>query len=723
MVKRALVSAVLLFSMSALSAASARPSIVLENQNFRIVVGKRNGAITSFLVKRINCDLISEKRLVANFRICLQSDSDLSNYIDGMKQKVKSITKKGNTVIVVFSGMTSPVGTYPIRLTYWIKLEKDCVSFKARLTNDDRDPVSEFWFPRIGGIKDFGNREAKLAVPGYDVDCRNDIDLFKHFPGRQGLGAEGAEWSTDYPGWMCMPWWDIYDKKDNLGLYLGYQDTTCRFSTWHMYLMPDCSDNSGSWLTDKQAAGQPVGIVFSHVFYPFIDSGETFESGEFIVRVHTGDWHNGAKFYRKWFMSHFPFTKKRSWLRKQSVWFSSILLQPEDRVVTDFKGYNRWTRQAGEYGIHTYELLGWDRGGIDRDYPYYVPSKRLGGPEGFRHMLRSIRERGDHCLVFVNYNMLDQDTNWYKRELHKYLAQDQFGNASWVGYWGESTLLARKGLSARHIARSSVVPGMEKILDDSLVQLVKDGAQGFQMDKIVVGYGLDFNPLNKMKPDVALCQGLVDAIGRLYEKCKSVDSNFCIASEFGLDRLIPYFDVGYRSASGYQISPLKYVFPEWTACVHISMPRDFRGVNGAVLTGSVIDVQPDSYQGTLDQPLYHKLARYIREATRIREKLADIIFLGKYHDDLGARVVAVSKLHSAALHYKVWSDPNTGRYAIAVANDSPDTIQYKWAFTGKNENIRKAMLYQPFRKTMTVYRKEPLSIEGTGLQIIVSKAR
>lgn len=713
MVNKIFIISLFLFILGNSYLTKAQPAVMLENQKYKIVVDPHNGSISSFLIKENNSDLISEKRLMANFRICLQTGDDLSNYIDGMEQKPASVTQQDNVITVVFSGMKSPKGNYPIDLTYTIKLKEDYVSFEAKLTNRDKHSISEFWFPRLGGWKDFGNnREAKLAFPGYNQDCQHNIGLFKNFPGGRGLGAEAAEWSIDYPG-MSMPWWDIYDKKDNLGLYMGYHDTTCRYSTWHMYMMPNSTgDNNDSWLTNEQAAGQPVGIIFSHVFYPFIHSGETFNSGEFIVRAHKGDWHYGSQFYRDWFMAHFPFDKSKSWLRKKSAWFSSIIYQPEDRIVTDFKGYNQWTKDAKKYGITTNELIGWNNGGLERNYPMYVPEEKLGGKEEFKALLKSIKDRGDHCLVFCNYNILDQNTDWYKKDLYKYQAQDQFGKQSiWMG-WGESTLLARKQLSVRYHVRSSIVPGIEKILDDYLVQLVKDGAQGFQIDKVCVGSTLDFNPLNTAKPDVALCEGLVKAIGRLYEKCKSINPDFCMASEFGLDRLIPYFDIGYRNSAGYEISPLRYVFPEWTSCQHVSAPRDFKTINAGVLTGSVIVIEPDSYQGTLDQPFYHDLANYLQEVESIRKELADYIFLGKYNDNLGAKV-------TGTLRYKVWLNEKTGRRAIIIANDSPDPVQCNWEFT--SNNVKQALLYQPFQKATAVDQSEPLTIKGNGLIILVEK--
>lgn len=694
--------------------ASAQSIVTLENSNFKLSVSQQSGVISSFVIKKNNSVLIGDKRLAANFRIGLPLKDSLANYIEGEVQKAASVEKKGNQIIATFKGMSTANAKYAVDLIYWITLDSDAVSFKARLTNKEAQPISEFWFPRIGGWKDFGHdRTAKVAVPGYDQDCQNRIEMFRNFPGERFLGAEGAEWNTNYPG-MPMPWWHIYDAKSDLGLYLGYHDTICRYSTWHTYLSPNTANGRGEWLTAKQAGETPVGVTFSHVRYPFIHSGETLESGEFVVRVSKGDWHEGSQFYRQWFVSHWNVDKTNSWLRKESAWFSSIIYQPEDKVITDYKGFGKWSEEAKKYGIGMHELIGWDSGGLERNYPYYIPIERLGGREGFKNLLSSIKQRGDHCLVFMNYNILDQNTDWYKKELYKYKSQDQFGEQGvWMG-WGESTLLARNRLSVRYHVRGSVVPPIRKILDDYFVDRTKDGAQGFQIDKLVVGSSLDFNPLNTAKPDVALCDELVNAIDTLIQKCRVINPDLQMASEFNLDRLLPFFDVGYRAASGYGISPMHYLFPEWTACVHISAPGDFRGVNGAVLTGAVMVIEPNSYQGSMDEPLFRPLSEYVREVQRIRKELADKIFLDKYYDNLGA-TVNPDKGHD--LHYKVHGDRIKDQRTIIVANDKDQPMHYSWKFT--HHDVKKATLYVPFQKPRVINSNEKLTIDGYGLNIIV----
>lgn len=703
-----------------LSNAQSGNMLVLENSQIRLKVDSHSGAITSFYILESKCEMIGEPGLISNYRISLPLDNYQANYIDGMEQKPASIIKEGNSIIVEFNGMSSEKGTFPVDLKYTITLYKDYVSFRARLTNNFPQPIAEFWFPRLGGWTQFGNnRDALLAIPNYDRNSRHETSLFKNFPGSRGLGAEGAEWSQGYPG-MVMPWWDIYDKVSGKGLYLGYHDTIFRFSTWHTYLMPNTSGDKDAWLTPRQASGAPVGLIFSHIRYPFIQSGESMESGEFIIRIHDGDWHDGSQFYRAWFMAHFPFDKSGSWLRKESSWFTSIIYQPEDKIIADYKTYARWTEDARKFGINCFELIGWQNGGLERNYPNYTPEEKLGGKEGFKALLNSIDRHGGKCLVFTNYNILDQNTSWYKKDLFKYKQQDQFGQQNiWMG-WGESTFLARSGMNVRYHVRSSITPEIEKLLADQYIELLRDGTHGFQIDKLCVGAALDFNPLNTLKPDVALCEGLVQAIDRLFKQCRAINPEFQSASEFGYDRLIPYFDIGYRNSNGNEISTLRYVFPEWTSCIHISAPRDFKGINRAVLTGAVLCIEPDTYQGSLDQPIYIDLANYIKEINRLRTDLADFIFNGDYFDNQGGEIQIVSSGNNATIHnltFKIHGNRKTGKKAMVIVNDATESIMYNWTFT--NRVVPEVKLYTPFGGEKTVMAGQPVEIKGASLQILI----
>ncbi|MCL5270998.1 MAG: DUF6259 domain-containing protein [bacterium] len=692
-------------------------AVRLENEQFSLEVDRASGALRSLVVKPLGTDLIGEKRLLANFRICLPLKDYLANYIDGMAQMPVSVEQAGDTVTVRFSEMKSDKGTFGIDLEYTITLASDEVRFHAKLTNRDANAISEFWFPRIGGWTRYDkDRDAVMSIPEYR-GCGKAV-FFRHFPGGRGLGAEAAEFVRSYPG-MAMPWVDLHDSKSDLGLYLGYHDTTFRLSTWHAYLMPNTSGLADSFLTPEQAAGQPVGVVFSHVRYPYIKGGETFDTGDFILRLHKGDWHQGSQYYRDWFMKHFPFDKSKSWLRRQTAWFTSIIYQPEDKIITDYKGYAQWTRDAQKYGINTFELIGWDKGGIERDYPQYVPAEILGGRPAWRAMIKEINDQGGHLLAFANYNILDSCSDYYP-QVKQYTHMDQFGKTpNWMA-WGESTLTARMSVSVRRHVLSSVTPEIEAILNQHFTDIARDGAAGLQIDKVVASSALDFNPRNTLKPDVALYEGLVRAIGNSLAECRKINPDFCFASEFSQDRLLPYVDVGYRNVGGDKMSPLRVVFPEWTACQHVASPRDFDGVNGAVLTGAVICVEPGSYQESLASPLYKDLAEYIKEVTRIREELKDVIFLGNYYDDQGAQVTPVGadgRPGPGALSFRVHGRRDIDRRAIAVANYGDEENRFQWKFTDRD--VPEVELRAPFEPERRVKAGEPVAIKPHGVVILL----
>ena len=199
----------------------------------------------------------------------------------------------------------------------------------------------------------------------------------------------------------------------------------------------------------------------------------------------------------------------------------------------------------------------------------------------------------------------------------------------------------------------------------------------------------------------------------------------------------------------YTITPLRYVFPEWTACQHVSKPLDFELINSAVMTGSVICMEPFCYQGSMDHPIYRKMSAYIKEVERIRAELKDVIFLGEYGDNLFAKItqVGASEKHPAAkeqrtlggevmvpggtgsgtdhqtncLHFRTHRTLDGSRLAMVVANSDPLAVSYLWQFDEDYE--QEALLYAPFAEPRRVTAGETLNIPGIGLQILVTKRK
>src|SRR5262249_41569069 len=150
--------------------------------------------------------------------------------------------------------------------------------------------------------------------------------------------------------------------------------------------------------------------------FPYTGQG-TFKAGPVALQVHAGDWHTASSIYRGWYDQHFQIARPRTWLRQENAWQSTILSNPEDAVVHRFTDLPRLAADAKKYGITTFEIDGWNIGGIDRGYPQYQPDPRLGTPEEFRKALADLRTIGVHPLVFANIQVADTATPLFHNKL------------------------------------------------------------------------------------------------------------------------------------------------------------------------------------------------------------------------------------------------------------------------------------------------------------------
>jgi hypothetical protein len=689
----------------------------IENDLYAVAVDE-TGALHSLQVKPWQEELIKEPRLAAGFRINLPLPEKLDHYVEGSAQHITIRVEGSDSRIVMHcASLRSALGTFPISCTYFIDLEDERLRFSYRIENPTDYPLAEIWYPILGGLTGLGERMAtECRAPGYTGELRPDV--FRHFSGT-ALGNEDAQCELAYPG-LSMPWVSLFDRRRDIGLYLAEHNELQRRVSFLFRLTPGYHESASedNWpAPDEVDADTPVGVTFAKVAYPHTRNS-TFHSGCFVVQAHRGDWHAAAKLYRRWFLDTFPFDKSGSWLRKEQAWFSSILYQPEDRVVATHRQYAEWMRDAVGLGITTGEVLGWDRGGIERDYPDYVPEEQLGGWDGYRAMVRQIHDGGARLLTFVNYQILDACTAWYRDDLHRYRRMDSFGHAeNWMA-WGESTLKAAVGLDVRrHVPASVSVPGFTEVLDGYLTALIAAGSDGLQIDKLCVNGQLDFNPGHERDPDLPMCEDLVQAIHLLYEKCKRLNPEVCFAGEANTDRFISYIDVFYRAATAESISTLRYVFPEWTACVHTSSPFDYTSVNGALMLGAVLVVEPCMYTRPVSHAVYRRLGRYIAECLRIRAAYLDRIFLADYLDTQGAVIEPLDDQTGEAPAYRVHAHWRDGRRAIVVVNRARRECTYRYAFTGRQPEA--VTLVEPFADERTCAGSGLCTIGAERVQILL----
>jgi len=354
--------------------------------------------------------------------------------------------------------------------------------------------------------------------------------------------------------------------------------------------------------------------------------------------------------------------------------------------------------------LTTFEILGWDIGGIDRGYPQYSPDPHLGTKEEFKKALADIRAIGVHPLIFTNIQFADTATPLFRNELSRYAVEGRWA-PDWAIYgFGENTASARIGLARSNATFVSPShPKFREFLLKQYAELVEDGADGFQLDKTNITGALDFNPRLQVSPDKSLICGVISTFQELLRTARKINPEFSIASETMADRTLPYIDVSYMRMGRIDMDPAyRYTFPEWTGTIFGESPGDFTPMNNGMRYGLVWALAPRHYNDSIDEPLTRPLARYVQELIRIRTQYQDLLFLGRFNDTIGATVTG-----NLDIRYSVFTSlqPADKRKACVVVNFGDKDEVAAVTFDGPaNQEVEICAPFEPNRKDVLPIR-------------------
>ncbi len=660
---------------------------------------RRNGNLIGLTWKDPSLEVIKEPRLGENFRILLPRPDYEANYFLSSEQAVSRIEKTANGVMCVYEKLRNARETLEVTVRYHIETAGGRLEFTIDIDNATDLPLAEIYFAIVGGQQGLGNRlDTQSMIPGLNSNLAPSF-FTKFRAGGYGGGNLGIRYDAagfTYPGAMQMGWMEFFDPKANVGLYYANHDPEPRLTGLYCELRPftKSAEVSDNWPTpDDVPPGEPIGLSMGWMKFPYLKQG-TFNSGPVALQVHKGDWHEGSELYRSWFDQHFQVKRTPSWLRREMAWQSIIISNCEDVIVHRFSDLPKLAADAKKYGVTTFEILGWDMGGIDRGYPQYRPNPRLGTHDEFRQALAEMKRIGVHPLIFANTDVADTATPLFKENLQQYAVAGRWAQDSASMGWGEGTNIARMGLTDHRMTFVSVShPEFRKFEVDQFVELIRDGADGFQFDKTGPPGMLDFNPRLRTSPDRSMPEGTLTILKEIQERCREVNPAFAFASEIFWDRSFPYVDVSYVRMGDIDMNStvLRYTFPEWTSTICAESPGDINVMSNGMRYGLVWAVQPRHYNDSMDEPLTQPLSRYVQELIRIRSKHKELLFHGRFRDTIGAEVKAGKNIR-----YSVFEGMDKVGKACVVVNYDKEEARAEVTWPGGNgQNVEILKPFQP----------------------------
>ncbi len=680
---------------------------------------KTNGNLVGLHWKNPDEEIIKESRLGENFRILLPLPEYEANYFLSTNQRAR-FEKIENGIICHYDKLINERQTLNVKVDYTIESKNGQLLFSIIVNNTTAQPLAEVYYGIIGGQKGLRDRsDTRTLVPGGTVN--NDGAMFTRFTGGgYGGGNLGINYSAaaiTYPSWsMSMSWMEVFNTKEDIGMYYAQQDTVIRKAALYYELRPSEKGNviGDNWPTERDVPeGTPIGLTMGWMNMPYTKKG-IFSSAPVVLELHRGDWHEGSHIYRKWFDKYYKVSRQPTWLRNEMAWQSIIMSNSEDAINYMFNDLPRLAADAKKYGVTTFEILGWDKGGIDRGYPEYEPDKRLGTKEDFKNALSSIKTLGVHPLIFANIQWVDTDIPLYYNKLREYETKGRWGDDLMLSGWGEGTISARIGITRHNMTQMTPShPEVNKLLMNYYLDLVRSGADGFQFDK-TTSIDFDFNPLLKLSPDRAMPQAVFDMLGQVLKEGRKIDPQLALASELIWDRAFQYSDVSYLRMNDIDMHPvLKYTFPEWTSTIFAESPFDFNIMNNGMRYGFVWAMAPRHYSASLDEGVTQPLSRYVAELIRIRKKYADILFTGRFMDTIGATVNC-----GVNSRYSVFEPMNdTRKKAVVVVNF--DNAEDEMEVNINNAKNGKAALCVPFHDDRIVQLPAKIKVPARTCAVLV----
>jgi hypothetical protein len=513
-----------------------------------------------------------------------------------------------------------------------------------------------------------------------------------------------------------MQWVDIYNPQLGVGLYVGSHDTTTDITWFHLQLRPCVVQRTKEYRWPRPTEIQddsPIGLNISVVKLPYLRPGEAAELAPLCLHVHGGDWHFAADRYRRWMDTWMQVAAKPEWVQQGMSYQETGVFYPHGLVDYSFSDMKRMSADALQYGVDTIHLIGWNRGGWEANAPDYVPADELGGWEGLERGVREVHEQGGKVCLFVNFQKADADTDWYRRELHRYALVDVNGHAKTSG-WGYYILSDIMGTSPEgHKPVFTMMCPWEEAFQDILIErfvaLAKTRIDALSIDKMQMTFRC-FHPDHDHRP-AQTPSGLLRGLRRIRDAVRSVNPHISIVAEGWWDVMYQYIDGSQTKLHDYDHLPvLKYTFPEVLLRVFVDR-LDYHSVNNCIQCGHWMCFAINNHHGTLAKA--PELGPYVREVLRIRNVLNDLLWAGRFRDTLGANV-DITRGH---VRYAVHEHPSSGQRAYVIVNysdDEPATVRLH-----PDRGGMRYRLYTPFAETRWWSAEEAVDVPPARFAVVV----
>ncbi len=353
------------------------------------------------------------------FRLIFAEGDYWERSVDAQSQDAPSIRVDGDVMNVCYKGLKKDGETLDVSLVFTYRIENELLRVSCRIENRSDAVVPEVLlspFAGIGGLSDDPSEDT-LIVPrrtGYKIPDPYRADFFKHsvqFKRKyERPDQRHSDFDVPYPGFGCMQWYSLYNTRE--GIYVSNRDTLHRTVSLH---------------TERRVKDGTLRLGIAH--YPFLNKGESYDTPDVVYALLDGDWHEGAKIYRRWMNEengYVPPTLPK-WAKEFEGWSRVIFRTQSGEYNYRFSDIPALFDAAKAAGLNTLFILGWPKGGFGRLRPdYYVDESQR---EDLLRGIKYVHDAGGKVIMYVSYHAVDRFSKYYTEENgEETLMRDVYGD-------------------------------------------------------------------------------------------------------------------------------------------------------------------------------------------------------------------------------------------------------------------------------------------------------
>lgn len=359
-------------------------AIMLDIRGGQVAIDAASGAMLRFTAAN-GTEFSSGAKGRGLLRISAPMPDYPSHFVELGTHGAPTIARDGEGLRITHDRLKTRYADLDIKVEVTLQPTKAGLVMRARVVNNSPLRLPQIAFPQLLGLLPVGgHEETRVRMsrgtlhPLRDITMRPDDATFLDIPLQRYYGYGAFEFS--------MKWLDFGSPVGGLTLY-GRDE---RYATQALLV-----ERPGRM-------AETVDIRWIHM--PLIEPGESWDSGDFVVLLHEGDWHAGARAFAEFARPAYPYNAPqpiREALAIRSIWAAVRNADaPEAGIgrIADFAA----ELTDPELGVAELVVWHWWR---KNGLPILL-DPRMGSEDDLAAALKKCREMGMPVSLFVSHHLL-----------------------------------------------------------------------------------------------------------------------------------------------------------------------------------------------------------------------------------------------------------------------------------------------------------------------------